>query len=70
MTDLTPVITLANNLTLAPDEDKLETFLQAYNDLPKPGNLVEAEIYSLLLQFAVDEYIEVPCTCDHEHEQA
>lgn len=68
MTDLTAITLQANALTLAPDEDKLEAFLQAYKDLPQPGNLVETAMYEVLLQLAIEEYMETPCTCEHEEE--
>lgn len=68
MTDLAAVAHLASELSFAPDETKLEAFLQAYATLPEPRNLVEGAMYEVALQFAIDEFMELPCVCDHEHD--
>ena len=69
MTDHALVSQLANDLSFSPDEDKLEAFLQAYKELPQPANLVQGAQYEVALQFAIDEYMETPCECPHDHEE-
>lgn len=67
MTDLTHLINLSTLVSDDPTEEHLEAFLQAYNATQPPANQAEFVLFEVLGDMTITEYMEPPCTCEHEH---
>lgn len=67
--DLTDLITLSAKVTLDPNEENFEAFLQAYNATQPPEDQTTFIMFDFLGEMTIQDYMAPECKCQHNQDQ-